>query len=123
MRPSQRAPDQLRTVSIQRNYTMHAEGSVLIACGNTKVLCTASVEERVSARFFLDVDEGGPRLLRGVPLRNLPRRRPPVFVRRHAPLERSAEVGEKRRGVVPRRVRAPSEAKSVENRRGRGGRL
>jgi ribonuclease PH len=47
MRPSQRAPDELRPVTIERNYTMHAEGSVLIACGNTRVLCTASVEERV----------------------------------------------------------------------------
>ena len=47
MRPSGRSPDQLRSVSIHRNYTMHAEGSVLICCGNTKVLCTASVESRV----------------------------------------------------------------------------
>ena len=47
MRPSGRRPDQLRSLSIHRNYTMHAEGSVLICCGNTKVLCTASVESRV----------------------------------------------------------------------------
>lgn len=47
MRPSGRSADQLRTVTIERNYTMHAEGSVLISCGNTKVLCTASVEERI----------------------------------------------------------------------------
>jgi ribonuclease PH len=46
-RPSGRTPDQLRDVSIQRNYTRHAEGSVLIACGDTRVLCTASVEEKV----------------------------------------------------------------------------
>jgi ribonuclease PH len=46
-RPSARAADQLRTVSIQRNYTKHAEGSVLICFGDTKVLCTASVENRV----------------------------------------------------------------------------
>jgi ribonuclease PH len=46
-RPSGRASDELRSVSIQRQYTCHAEGSVLISCGNTKVLCTASVEERV----------------------------------------------------------------------------
>ncbi len=46
-RPSGRLPDQLRPVSIQRHYTMHAEGSVLISCGNTKVLCNASVETRV----------------------------------------------------------------------------
>ena len=47
MRPSGRATDELRQVSITRNYTCHAEGSVLIACGNTQVLCTASVESRV----------------------------------------------------------------------------
>ncbi len=46
-RPSGRNVDQLREISIERNYTNHAEGSVLISCGNTKVLCTASVEARV----------------------------------------------------------------------------
>ena len=46
-RTSDRAANQLRPVRITRNYTMHAEGSVLIEFGNTKVLCTASVEERV----------------------------------------------------------------------------
>ncbi len=47
MRPSGRSPQQMREVSITRGYTKHAEGSVLIAFGDTKVLCTASVEERV----------------------------------------------------------------------------
>ena len=47
IRSDGRAADQLRTVRITRHYTMHAEGSVLIEFGNTKVLCTASVEERV----------------------------------------------------------------------------
>ena len=47
MRPSQRQPDQLRTVRITRNFTRHAEGSVLIEMGDTRVLCTASVEENV----------------------------------------------------------------------------
>jgi len=42
-----RAPDQLRPIKITRRYTKHAEGSVLIEFGDTKVLCTASVEERV----------------------------------------------------------------------------
>ena len=46
-RSSGRAADALRPVRITRHYTMHAEGSVLIEFGNTKVLCTASVEERV----------------------------------------------------------------------------
>ncbi len=47
MRPSNRAPDEMRPVTLTSNYTMHAEGSVLVEFGNTKVLCTASVEERV----------------------------------------------------------------------------
>jgi len=46
-RPSGRAPDQLRNVSIERRYTRHAEGSVLISCGDTRVLCTASVDDKV----------------------------------------------------------------------------
>jgi ribonuclease PH len=46
-RPGGRAPDQLRPVRITRGFTMHAEGSVLIEFGNTRVLCTASVEEKV----------------------------------------------------------------------------
>ena len=47
VRAGARAPDALRPVHITRQYTMHAEVSVLIEFGNTKVLCTASVEERV----------------------------------------------------------------------------
>ena len=47
LRNDGRAADQLRTVRITRGYTMHAEGSVLIEFGHTKVLCTASVEEKV----------------------------------------------------------------------------
>jgi len=47
MRPSNRRPDELRPVRISRGYTRHAEGSVLIEFGDTRVLCTASVEERV----------------------------------------------------------------------------
>ena len=47
MRPSGRAADELRPVTITRNYTKHAEGSVLICCGDTKVICTASVEPKV----------------------------------------------------------------------------
>jgi ribonuclease PH len=46
-RTAGRAADALRPVQILRRYTMHAEGSVLVAFGNTKVLCTASVEEKV----------------------------------------------------------------------------
>ncbi|PKO80131.1 MAG: ribonuclease PH [Betaproteobacteria bacterium HGW-Betaproteobacteria-13] len=47
MRPSQRKPDQLRPVRITRGFTRHAEGSVLVEFGETRVLCTASVEETV----------------------------------------------------------------------------
>ena len=47
MRPSARRSNELRSVRITRNYTRHAEGSVLIVFGDTKVLCTASVEEKV----------------------------------------------------------------------------
>jgi ribonuclease PH len=56
-RPSQRAPDELRPVRIQRGYTRHAEGSVLIEFGDTRVLCTASVEERVPP-FLKDSGRG-----------------------------------------------------------------
>lgn len=47
MRPSGRAPDQMRAITIEPGYTKHAEGSCLISFGDTRVLCTASVEERV----------------------------------------------------------------------------
>ncbi len=47
IRPSGRAPDALRTVRIERGFTKHAEGSVLVEFGDTRVLCTASVEEKV----------------------------------------------------------------------------
>jgi len=53
MRPSGREPDHMREIRITRNYTKHAEGSVLVEFGDTKVLCTASVER------------GVPRFLRG----------------------------------------------------------
>lgn len=52
-RPSGRTPAQLRDISITRNFTCHAEGSVLVGFGNTKVICTASVEQ------------GVPRFMRG----------------------------------------------------------
>ena len=52
-RPSGRTPEQLRDISITLNFTCHAEGSVLVSFGKTKVICTASVEE------------GVPRFLRG----------------------------------------------------------
>ena len=57
MRPSGRAPDQMRPISFTPNFTMHAEGSVLVAFGNTKVICTASVEER-QPRWLRDDNQG-----------------------------------------------------------------
>jgi len=47
MRPSGRKPDELRPIRFTRDYTRHAEGSVLVEYGDTRVICTASVEERV----------------------------------------------------------------------------
>ncbi|WP_018232781.1 ribonuclease PH [Thioalkalivibrio thiocyanodenitrificans] len=47
MRPSGRQPDQMRTIRFTRNYTKHAEGSVLVEFGDTRVLCNATVDERV----------------------------------------------------------------------------
>ena len=47
MRPSKRRPDELREVRIERGFTRHAEGSVLVAFGDTRVICTASIEEAV----------------------------------------------------------------------------
>ena len=53
MRPSGRQPNELRTINITRNYTKHAEGSVLVEFGDTKVICTATV------------DNGVPKFLKG----------------------------------------------------------
>ncbi len=47
MRPSGRAPDEMRTITIETGFTKHAEGSCLISFGDTRVLCTASIEERL----------------------------------------------------------------------------
>ncbi|HEY3077836.1 MAG TPA: ribonuclease PH [Burkholderiales bacterium] len=57
MRAGSRRPGELRPVRIQRSYTKHAEGSVLIEFGDTRVLCTASVEERVPP-FLKDSGRG-----------------------------------------------------------------
>ena len=56
-RPSGRAPDQLRDVRIERGFTRHAEGSVLVAFGDTRVLCTASIDARAPA-FLRGKGEG-----------------------------------------------------------------
>src|SRR3989304_127026 len=57
MRPSGRSAEQLRTIQLTRNYTKHAEGSVLVEFGDTRVLCNATVEERVP-RFIKGTGRG-----------------------------------------------------------------
>jgi len=57
MRPSNREVDQLREITIERNFTKHAEGSVLVSFGDTKVICTASVSESVP-RFLKGKKQG-----------------------------------------------------------------
>jgi len=57
MRPSGRSPDALRPITLTRGFTRHAEGSVLVEFGETRVLCTASVEQRVPA-FLKDQGRG-----------------------------------------------------------------
>lgn len=57
MRPSGRAADQMRPISFTPNFTMHAEGSVLVAFGNTQVICTASIEDR-QPRWLRDEQQG-----------------------------------------------------------------
>ena len=57
MRPSGRNLDQARDIKITRNYTKHAEGSVLIEFGDTKVICNASIEEKVP-RFLKGEGKG-----------------------------------------------------------------
>ena len=56
-RPSQRLPDQLRDIRLNRNFTKHAEGSVLVEFGDTQVICTASVEASVP-RFLKGTGTG-----------------------------------------------------------------
>lgn len=57
MRPSKRHPDEMRELSFTRDFTKHAEGSVLVEFGDTRVLCTATVEEKVPR--FLSGQESG----------------------------------------------------------------
>lgn len=57
MRPDGRAPDELRAIKIERKFTKYAEGSVLVSFGETKVLCTATVEQSVP-RFLRDSGRG-----------------------------------------------------------------
>lgn len=56
-RPSNRAPDELRSIRFTRHYTKHAEGSVLVEFGDTRVICNASVEDRIP-RFLKGTGQG-----------------------------------------------------------------
>ncbi|MFY9436016.1 MAG: ribonuclease PH, partial [Limnochordia bacterium] len=56
-RPDGRKPDQLRPVKIERNFIKYAEGSVLITVGDTKVVCTATIEDKVP-QFLRGLGEG-----------------------------------------------------------------
>lgn len=57
MRPSGRSPDEMRAIKITRQFTKHAEGSILVEFGDTKVICTATVEEKVP-RFLKGSGKG-----------------------------------------------------------------
>ena len=73
MRPGGRRADELRAVRMQRGYTKHAEGSVLVEFGDTRVLCTATVEERVPP-FLKDSGRGwvtAEYIYQGAPLLDL----------------------------------------------------
>ena len=56
MRPSGRAPDEIRPVSLETGTARHAEGSCLVRIGDTHVLCTASLEERVPPWLLADTE-------------------------------------------------------------------
>ena len=57
MRPSGRTPEQMRPVAFLRDYTIHAEGSVLVSFGDTRVICTASVDDR-QPRWMKETNRG-----------------------------------------------------------------
>ena len=57
VRPSERLPEQLRNIILTRNFTKHAEGSVLVEFGDTRVICTATVETSVP-RFLKGSGQG-----------------------------------------------------------------
>ena len=57
MRPSGRNPDQMRPVTFEQNFTKHAEGSVLVSFGDTRVICTATVDKRIPR--WMEKGQGG----------------------------------------------------------------
>ena len=89
MRSDKRPANQLRDTTITPDYLMHAEGSVLICAGNTRVICTASVEDRV------------PQFLR-----NTSRRPTDAERRRYAEIERRRDAHAHKLGIDPTLIAA-----------------
>ncbi len=110
MRPSGRAPDQMRTITIEPNFTRHAEGSVLIGFGDTKVLVTASVEERVPP-FLRGKGEGWVTAEYGM----LPRATPTRGARAAAKGKQSGRTPEIQR-LIGRSLRAVTDLKALGER-------
>jgi ribonuclease PH len=99
MRPDQRLPDALRPVVIERNYTCFAEGSVLVSFGNTRVLCTASLDDRVPP-FLRDTGTGWVTAEYGMLPRSAHGRIPRDSVKKGRALEISRLIGRSLRCVV-----------------------
>ena len=110
MRPSGRMPDQMRPITIEPNFTRHAEGSVLIGFGDTKVLVTASVEERVPP-FLRGKGEGWVTAEYGM----LPRATHPRGSREAAKGKQSGRTQEIQR-LIGRSLRAVCDLKALGER-------
>ncbi|HEO71651.1 MAG TPA: ribonuclease PH [Candidatus Hydrogenedentes bacterium] len=103
MRPSQRAPDAMRSVTIPRHYTKHAEGSVLVAFGDTRVLCTATLDARVPP-FLRDSGKGWVTAEYAMLPRSAQERIQRDAVRKGRALEISRLIGRSIRNVVDLKV-------------------
>ena len=110
MRPSGRQPNKLRNITITRHYTKHAEGSVLVEFGDTKVLCTASVEEKVPG-FLRGKSEGWVTAEYGM----LPRSTGSRMVREAARGKQSGRTMEIQR-LIGRSLRAAVDLKALGER-------
>ena len=110
MRPSGRQPNELRKITITRHYTKHAEGSVLVEFGDTKVLCTASVEEKVPG-FLRGKNEGWVTAEYGM----LPRSTGSRMVREAARGKQSGRTMEIQR-LIGRSLRAAVDLKALGER-------
>ena len=99
MRPDNRLPNALRPVAIERKYTCFAEGSVLVSFGNTRVLCTASLDEKVPP-FLRDTGTGWVTAEYGMLPRSAHGRIPRDAVKKGRALEISRLIGRSLRCVV-----------------------